>query len=357
MARATTASLLDLARTPFTGRTERKASRFITAHELLAPGERVLLGVSGGPDSTALAVVVVARLRASLGTDFTIAHFDHMLRTRGDAEGDAEYVRQLAASLGVSATFGQGDVAGEARSKHTSREDAARRLRYAFLAGAAQDAGATTVAVGHTLDDRAETVLLHLLRGSGLRGLAGSEPSSAWPVGRGPRLVRPLLCLTRAETQRYCREVRIEPRLDPTNDLPVATRNRVRSRLMPILREFNPRVDEALVRLAEAAAVDADFLDTAARGEFDRLAVIDGVSVTLPRRDLTGLHSALQARLVVLAAKAAGSDGTVQGVHISDVLRLLSKRRGSVSVPGGLAARAEGEVLRIGPSQDLPAES
>src|SRR5262249_39392775 len=152
----------------------------------------------------------------------------HMLRSPDQAQGDALFVAHLTAALGIPLVTGSAEVRETARRNHRSIEDAARSLRYAFLAEQAHAVGASCISAGHTRDDQAETVLIHLIRGASLDGLAGMRPRSAWPFGPGPDVARPLLALRHADTERYCRELGIQPRADPTNDLPIATRNRIR---------------------------------------------------------------------------------------------------------------------------------
>ena len=240
---------LPLRSTPFTRKIERRVLEFIRSRHLLTVAERVLLAVSGGPDSTAL-LAILSRLRGELGVQITAAHFDHMLRGRKEAATDLAYVQGLAAVLELPLACGRGDVAARSRREGQSVETAARTLRYGFLRREAKARAASVVMLGHTLDDQAESVLLHIIRGSGLDGLAGMRPRSPWPFGRGPEVARPLLALGREETERYCNDAGLQPRQDPTNELLIATRNRVRHEVLPALRAINPGVSEALARLA-----------------------------------------------------------------------------------------------------------
>ncbi len=233
-----------------------RVRRFIRDHSLLPEGGRVLVGVSGGPDSTCL-LLTLAALRRSLRFELHAAHFDHRLRGQRAATREARFVRSLTDALGVPLHCGAGDVRAHARAGRLSLEEAARELRYRFLAEAAHEAGCQAVAVGHTRDDQAETVLLHLLRGSGLRGLAAMAASAAWPLSGGhdaPRLVRPLLGLSRTDTEACSREAGIKPVQDPSNRSTAHLRNRIRRELLPLLRRYNPRIEDALLRMADAAA-------------------------------------------------------------------------------------------------------
>jgi tRNA(Ile)-lysidine synthase len=334
--------------TPFTRDLERRVLRFVRGRGVLLPGERVLAAVSGGQDSMAL-LAVLGRLAERLDIQLTVAHFDHMLRSRQEARDDEAAVHDLAADLGLSFVTGAADVPARVRQQRESVEGAARQLRFDFLGREAKRLKAKVVALGHTRDDRAETVLLHLLRGSGLDGLIGLRPRSDWPLGRGPALARPMLEITRTETLRYCREAGLTPREDPTNLLLQATRNRLRHEVLPLLRRVNPRLDEALCRLGEAAAADIDHLEAAADAEWQSQAAFEDGGVVFPRRTFASLSPALRARLLRRAVgHLAGAAVEPEAVHVAAVEEAVAKRRGSVSLPHGLTASVGARNVRIG---------
>jgi tRNA(Ile)-lysidine synthase len=296
----------------------------------------LLLAVSGGPDSTALLLGCCA-LREKIGLKAVVAHFDHRLRP-GSA-GDGEFVQRLCDSLGVRFIAGSGDVARRARRRRESVEAAAREMRYAFLARAARDSGAQGVATGHTLDDQAETVLLHILRGAGLGGLAGMRPRSRRrATGGGPALTvfRPLLEVRHADAAAFCAARDIQPREDPTNrDLRFA-RNRVRLKVVPELERLNPRVAEALGGLAEAAAEGIAVIE----GRMPRIeeGVPAAESVTLSRRQLRSAPKAVAHRMLIGAFEAAsGSRAGLEKRHLSSMLAAAAAGAGrSVDLPAGV---------------------
>ena len=321
--------------------------RYVQRHIVLNRGERALVAVSGGQDSSAL-LLIVSRLAKDLGIELTVAHFDHRLRSREEARADEEAVGTLAGRLGLPLVMGSGDARRRAARRGESIEEAARNLRFAFLAREAKRLQANVAVLGHTRDDRAETALLHLLRGSGLDGLVGLRPRSAWPFGPGPALARPLLEVTRAETARYCREAHISPREDPTNLLLEATRNRLRHEVMPALRRFNPRLDEALCRLGDAAAGAAAHLDAAAEGAWQALATVGRRAVTFPRQGLEGLSPAVRQRLLRRAVRhLAGRAADVEAVHVEALGEALGRRRGAVALPHGLSVRVGRQEVRV----------
>ena len=227
-----------------------------------------------------------------------VAHLDHMLRGRQSA-ADAEFVRALAGRLGIQITIRSADVRGAAKASGRGIEEIAREIRYDFLLGVASEAGCDRIAVGHTMTDQAETFLMRLIRGAGLRGLAAMRPVSEVPVFRQEKaeggrqkaegirrkaegrrqkaeneslpsafcllpsvlLIRPLLCITREEVDAYCRQRGLEFRTDATNLSLHYTRNRIRNDVLPALRAINPRVAESISRAAENIAGDQDALD------------------------------------------------------------------------------------------------
>jgi len=229
-------------------------SNLTTALEL-EPGILITTGVSGGPDSLALLHFLHSRHYPLL-----VASFDHRLRPGAGA--DIDFVREFAASLGLPFVTGSADVAAHASAQGLSIEEAARELRYQFLFREARKAGSRMVAVGHTADDQAETVLMHFLRGSGLAGLKGMPVSLILPVF-DPEipLVRPLLNWTRADTERYCRQHDLKARIDPTNADTHYFRNRLRHELLPILEQYNPQIRQSLARTAMTLQRDYGLLN------------------------------------------------------------------------------------------------
>lgn len=220
------------------------------AHGLLRPGDRVLAAVSGGPDSVCLAHHLV-RLASRRRLRVTLAHLNHGLRGR-EAEKDEAFVRSLARGLGTPIIVRRLAVRGLARSEGRSLEDAGRRLRYQALAGIARAENCNKVATGHQLDDQAETLLLHLLRGTKAKGLAGIPPLRPLGPGvEGPALIRPLLPLSRKDVEAYLRSFGLRARTDRTNRSLDYTRNWMRLKVLPLLASRNPRIRENLASIAE----------------------------------------------------------------------------------------------------------
>jgi tRNA(Ile)-lysidine synthetase-like protein len=232
------------------------------------PGRPVVVGVSGGPDSVALLLALHElsthgegpTLTAHLAIAPAVAHLNHGLRP-GAADEDQAFVEDLARRLGLPCEVGRADVRAEAESLGVGIEEAARRARRSFLAGVARRRGARWVALAHHADDRAETVLFHILRGTGVEGLAALGPRAPLLPQEGIEIVRPLIDVPRRLILGYLESCGQAYREDETNRTDAHTRNRLRNELLPLLRnEFNPQVDDALLRLADQAAAAGDVL-------------------------------------------------------------------------------------------------
>ena len=245
----------------------KQLEQSIRRHRLAQAGERVGVAVSGGPDSVAL-LRAFAELAPTLGVVLIVLHLNHHLRG-AESDADQNFVAALAEKLSVEAVLGSADVGAEG---DTSLEAAGRRARYAFFLHAAVDHRLDCVATGHNRDDQAETVLLRLLRGSGNSGLSGILRScdlsalaqSPVPVGAhsAPRLIRPMLSISRRQVERYLISLGQPFRLDPTNRDPKFLRNRVRAELLPALeRDYNPQVRQALCETAEVAVAENALLE------------------------------------------------------------------------------------------------
>lgn len=219
---------------------------------------KVLVAVSGGPDSVAT-LLVLRELGAAAGFEVEACHFDHQLRP--ESRDDMERVREICAELGVECVTGEGDVRGVAKQMRRGTEDMAREMRYQFLGFVAEKEGCDALATGHTRDDQAETVLMRIARGSGIRGIRGMLPVSNVPGSSAQRLVRPMLETPRASTLAICEEFGIEPVTDATNNDITIRRNRVRHELLPALQVLNPSVVDALVGLGESAREAFDPLE------------------------------------------------------------------------------------------------
>ena len=328
---------------------ESKVIDFIQLYSLISHGEVVVVGVSGGADSVCL-LHVLAKLRKGLGIKLHVAHLNHQLRGV-ESEDDAEYVSNLAGSLGIPITIDRQDVAAYKSERNFSVEEAARELRYAFLARVAREVGANRIAIGHTRDDQVETILMHILRGTGITGLCGLAPCSpmaydkqgtSWPAKQSKLLViRPLLDITREETTSYCQEHQLDPRVDSSNRSLSFFRNRLRLQLLPLLRQYNPSLDQALLRLADIAKEDNAFIEQQASELWNKVARQENKAIYLDRKQIASLPIALQRQLLRAAVtRLAGDTRDIEASHIEAARSLLNKPAGKrISLPHGFICK------------------
>ncbi len=316
---------------------EQKILHFIRANNLLSNRRQLLAAVSGGPDSVCM-LHILAGLQEELGVRLHLAHLNHKLRG-AESEADAGYVSALAWRLGIPATIEERDVKAYKDLNRTTLEEAAREVRYSFLSEVAESIGADRVAVGHTADDNVETVLLHLIRGTGTGGLRGLQPVSRWQSpGKSIVIIRPLLGTSRQDTADYCRKHGLEPRLDTTNLSLSPLRNRIRLQLLPILESYNPQVADALLRTARIAGDDLAVLDAEAARLQGSVIRRQGETIIIDKTGFTGLAPAWQRYLLRKSIEELlGSLKDIEVRHIDGIMAVLVKPAGrSIDLPGGL---------------------
>jgi tRNA(Ile)-lysidine synthase len=326
---------------------------YIDAHCLLKHGTRVVVGVSGGPDSVAL-LHVLRRLAAPLALTLHVAHLHHGMRA-ADADTDADFVVALAEEWGLPCTVERVDVPALAAEHKLALEEAARRARYTFLHKVAQQTGALCVAVGHNADDQAETVLMHLLRGAGPAGLRGMLPATPLrdyhllvPCPKPApemKLIRPLLAIPRADIEAYCAEQQLSTRFDRSNLDMTFFRNRLRHEVLPYLAQINPRFGQNLRHLAEVVRADYDLLHEFASVAWDTLLVKNAPD--LLAFNLAGWRTqplSIQRAILRRATyKLRHSLRDVSFVHIEDAVRIAQQ-----GATGAQATLPHGLRLTVG---------
>jgi tRNA(Ile)-lysidine synthase len=283
-------------------------------HErLLRAGMRAGVAVSGGADSVAL-LTLLTKMRAELGVVVSVVHFNHKLR--GEAsDADEKFVTALAEKLGVASHVGRADVAGKAAREKANLEDAGRRARYGFFERLVEQGVVDVIATAHTMDDQAETVLAHILRGTGIAGLAGIHPVAE-------HVVRPLLTFRREELRKFLRARKQSWREDATNRDTTRVRARMRKKLLPLLaKEFNPAVIEHVAGLAARAREQAALVEQLSQKLFEQLVTLDGKAARIGTAELLN---------PLKFAEAEGCE-VLRGKLILDIVERVKQRRGQIS--------------------------
>lgn len=305
-------------------------------------GARLLAGVSGGPDSTALLASLV-KLRDDCQFELHVVHVDHGLRP--ESRSDAAYVRRLCARWDVPFNVRRVNVKALRRAEGLSIEVAARKTRHHALLQEAVAFRADAVALGHTADDQIETVLLSLMRGAGLRGLSGmaeqSESPFTLPSGEHVPIVRPLLGVTRAEVTGYLKERRLRPRQDESNTNPAHLRNRVRHELLPLMERIREGASDAVGRASEDARLALEYLASQADelwGEACEIAG-DGQSILIDRGAMREAHTALRHAVVeraIITLLGSAEGFSRRNYRDIDAMIATGRTRSEIDLPKGL---------------------
>jgi tRNA(Ile)-lysidine synthase len=319
-----------------------KLKKTIREYRLIDKGDKIVIGVSGGADSVALALLLDELSRESK-LSLYIAHLNHNLRGE-DSKRDADFVLRLARKLNLPVSLGE--ISASDLRQGGSLEEAARKKRLDFFFKAAKGYKAAKIALGHNLDDQAETVLMRLIRGSGLLGLSGILPKR----GMGDFIIiRPLLDITRSEIEGFLKSRGIKPRQDYTNRQEVFFRNRIRRRLLPELSAYNKNIKESLARAAGNIAIDYDYILSQGLRSFKRLRRNKtGAKIVFPLAQFSGLHLSLQHMALRLAYSELKADTRrLSSQHIKELMDLAYNRpAGSiVDLPARISAMKNNRQL------------
>jgi tRNA(Ile)-lysidine synthase len=326
-----------------------------------SPQGKVLVAVSGGPDSLALLHALLQMRSGYPALEVAVAHLNHLIRGE-QAAADAQFVADFCREAGITCHLAEYDVPAYAERAGLSLEDAARRVRYAFLNKLTVEYGYNLVLTGHTADDQAETVMMRLLRGTGLHGLAGIAPLTKLPL-TDPHLTqfltmpptamlgRPFLKVWRREIEAYCAEHHLTPRHDETNDQTLYRRNQIRLDLLPYIENnYQPHFKANLVRLSELSRADQEWLDQLVEAEFKTQTEVHRDEISFSKDYFVKQPQALQRRLIRRAIQFLKDLQNVDAAHIEAVIELFTgEEQGQLFLPGPLLAfQRQGEIgLRL----------
>ena len=303
-------------------------------------GASITVGVSGGPDSLAM-LDMLHKISSKTRLTLNVAHLNHGIRGK-KSEEDGEFVKKFCEALNIPCFIQTRDIPKIAKSESLSLETAARMERHRFLWEISDKCGASPIALGHTLDDQVESILMHLIRGSGLDGLKGMElMSDRTLAGKKLTIFRPLLSISRDAILNYCREQALNPRTDSTNSSLEFTRNSVRLKLIPTLESYNPSVKKNLFRFSQIIAEDVKFLEKASEDAWN-LCVSNNNGILIIDTELfNDFPGALAYRILRRAIRVVkGSPDNISQTHLKSTLALaVSKNCNSINLPEQITAR------------------
>lgn len=292
---------------------------------LIKDGDKIVLGVSGGPDSICM-LDMMRELKEEKNINFEIyvAHVNHMIRE--EAIEDEKYVQNYCLKHNIKFFVKRVDVQKIANDKKIGTEEAGRKVRYDFFEEVLQKTGSNKIAIAHNKNDKIETIIMHLLRGSGLSGLKGIEPI------RDNKYIRPLIECERQEIEQYCEDRKLQPRIDKTNFENEYTRNKIRNILIPyIKKEFNPNIIQTLSRLSEVATDESNYIDLQTQKIYNKLLIekLDK-QIILKLKEFNQQENVIQKRLVLKTIKELnGSTDKIEKIHIEDIIKLCTNNIGN----------------------------
>lgn len=302
---------------------KEKVLETIKKYNLIETGDKIVLGVSGGPDSISM-LDILRQVRTEIGFEIYVAHINHMIRE--EAIDDEKYVQYYCKKNNIEFYAKRIDVPQIANSKKIGTEEAGRKVRYEFFEEILQKTGSNKIAIAHNKNDKIETIIMHLLRGSGLSGLKGIEPI------RDNKYIRPLIECERQEIEKYCEENKLEPRIDKTNFENDCTRNKIRNIVIPYVKEeFNPNIVETMDRLSQVATEESNYIETQAQKIYQKLLIEKTEKqITLKLKEFNEQEKVIKNRIILLAVKELmGSTQGIEQIHIRDIIKLCNNNIGN----------------------------
>ena len=303
-----------------------KVLKTIQKYNLIRSGDSIVIGVSGGPDSMTLLNVLI-NLKQKLGiSKIVVATVNHMIRE--EAEEETKFVENFCESHGIEFYLKKVDVQEEARSKKISTELAGRNARYDFFEEVLKKTGSNKIATAHNLNDNAETVLMNLLRGSGVSGLKGIEKI------RDGKFIRPIIECKRSEIEQYCVDNKLNPRYDKTNNENTYTRNKIRNMLIPYIEEnFNPNIVDSLNRLSTIATKEDEYIHKIVENSFKNIVITADMGkkeIILDLKKFNELDEVIKSRLILYTiSEILGTSQGIEKIHIEDIIKLCGNNIGN----------------------------
>jgi tRNA(Ile)-lysidine synthase len=295
-----------------------KVLKTIEKYNMIEKNDKIVMGISGGPDSLCM-LDVLFNLKEKFALELYVVHVNHMIRGE-EAKKDAEFVEDLCKKLGLSFFLFEEDVPYLAKKMGLSEEQAGRHVRYRAFEEILKKVGGNKIAVAHNKNDVAETVLLNIIRGTGLKGLVGIKPVNG-------NIIRPLIEIERREIEAYLESKNLKPRIDRTNYEPLYARNRVRLEVIPYIEElFGIDLVKNLSRMAAILLEEDDYLDRQCEEVFNQMCEVSEEEVRVELSAFRRLHLALKRRLIKrMYSQLKGDEEGLEYGHVEDVLGLLDK--------------------------------
>lgn len=334
---------------------KEKVIETIQKHNLIKNGDKIVIGVSGGPDSICL-LHILNDLKETYNIQIYVAHINHMIRK--EAVEDEQYVQDMCKTLNIPCYIKKENVAEKSKKEKIGEEEAGRKVRYDFFEEILQKTKSNKIATAHTKNDLSETIIMNLLRGTGINGLKGIEPI------RDEKYIRPLIELNREEIEQYCKQKKLNPKEDKTNKENKYTRNKVRNIVIPYIKqEFNPNIIESLYRLSEIVQEESKYFDKIISNVYNNIKIEEQNNLKnekieiLDLKKFNNLELVIKRRLLIYTInKLTGSINGIQKIHIEDIIKLCSNNIGNkmLSPQKNLIIKIKNKKIYIISKTNLP---
>lgn len=304
---------------------KEKVIQTIKKNKLIINGDKIVLGVSGGPDSISM-LDILRKIKEEniIQFDIVVAHINHLIRE--EAVEDEEYVKKYCEKNGIECYIKRIDVQELAQNKKIGTEEAGRKARYEFFDEISQKTSSNKIAVAHNKNDKIETIIMHVLRGSGTSGLIGIEPI------RDNKYIRPLIECERKEIEEYCDNQKLEPRIDKTNFENEYKRNKIRNIVIPYIKmEFNPNIIETINRLSDVVKEEETYINKIVEQTYKKLLIEKSKKeIVLDLKQFNEQDEVIKNRVILYTVKLInGSTQGVEKIHIRDIVKLCNNNIGN----------------------------
>lgn len=302
---------------------EENVLNTINKYDLIKSGDKIVLAVSGGPDSIFM-FDILNKLRKKLNFEIVVCHINHKIRE--EAIDDENFVKNICNENNIQCYIKRIDVINYANNNKIGTEEAGRILRYEFFEEVLKKTNSNKIAIAHNKNDKAETIIMNLLRGTGVQGLRGIEPI------RDNKYIRPIIEIERKDIERYCETNNLNPRIDKTNFENIYTRNKIRNIVLPYIeREFNPNIIESISRLSEIATEEDKFLNIITKRAYNEMVIqkeTDQIIIDLKK--FNNQDRVIKKRIILYTInELVGTISGIEKIHIEDIIKLCEKNIGN----------------------------
>ena len=292
----------------------------IKENNLINKGDVIVVGVSGGPDSITL-LTCLNKYKEYLGITVICAHVNHLIRV--DSTEDEQYVENMCEKMGIKCYVKRENIEELAKEQKKGTEEVGRKIRYDFFDEIAKKENANKIAIAHNMNDNAETMLLNIIRGTGMQGLEGIQ---AEEYGK---YIRPLINCARAEIEEYCEKNNLQPRIDSTNKENIYKRNIVRNKILPQMKEINPNIVENLSRLSKIIKSENSYIKNEVKNIYNRIATLSLGKIEIDIHEFQKLELSLKQNLILYAInQIAGSTSNIEKINIDDIIKMSERNVG-----------------------------